>query len=168
MEILHINYNEILKNVRISRAFSNLKLDELLNIQKDITKKMDVVQLIDPNAIISQDHIRAAYLNAYMNFIENKNVSNNMSMELLLYLSFTKQINMAIKLSGIKKSNDFVIVASSEPILRQFCSMANASANPYEHYNNENKNAMLLFGIETEHAQIEDILLKMSEIKLGE
>ncbi len=168
MEILHIDYNEILKNLKISRASSNLELDLLLTAQKSTTKKMDVLQLIDPNAIISQNHIRAAYLNAYMNFIENKNISNNMSMELLLYLSFTTQINTAIKLSGIKKSNDFVIISSSEPILRQFCSIANASANPYEHYNNENKNAMLLFGIETEHAQIEDILLKMSEIKLGE
>ncbi|MCL5423606.1 MAG: hypothetical protein M1385_00800, partial [Candidatus Marsarchaeota archaeon] len=84
------------------------------------------------------------------------------------YLSFTTQINLAIKLSGIKKSNDFVIVTSSEPILRQFCSTANTSANPYEHYNNENKNAMLLFGIKNERFNTEEILLKMSKIKLDE
>ena len=168
MEILHINYNDIVKEIKIARATSSMDIEYLLDKSRGIAKKMDLLQLINPNAIINKNHIYAAYINAYMNFIENKSVSNNISMEFLLCLSFTNQISTAIGISGIKRSNDFVLIASSEAILKQFCTLTDTSANSYEPYNNENMNAMHTFNINNIENPTKEILLKMSELKLNE
>ncbi len=71
------------------------------------------VQVFDPKAVISEDHLRAAYLNAMIAFDEGSNISRTMKMEMLLFASMQKKIDVAVERIGAKSEKEFVIFCGS-------------------------------------------------------
>ncbi len=59
-------------------------------------------------------HLVASYLNAIASFRDGRNNSKSVSMEMLLYVSFTRQIGEAISIAGAKTNNDFIIFSNSK------------------------------------------------------
>ena len=98
----------------IKRTSSDKKLSFLLDRVSTINKRKGyAVQLLDPNAVKSRMHLAASYVNAVTAINNGTNNSRSVSMEFLLYVSFTRQIGEAISLAGAKTNNDFVIFSNS-------------------------------------------------------
>lgn len=78
----------------------NLSL--LLNNINDLSRETSVtIQLFDSSLIASWEHLFFSALNALRAFNYGKNISNNLSVECLLYASGQRQINVAVKNLGV-------------------------------------------------------------------
>jgi len=74
----------------------------LLNEISELSKETGVtVQLFDSSLIASWEHLFFSALNALKAFNCGKNISNNLSVECLLYTSGQRQINVAVKNFGV-------------------------------------------------------------------
>lgn len=135
---------------------SSLKKDKLIAIAAQLSSKSSFVQLVDPKAVFSAQHIHAAYMNAVQSFVDGQNISNFIGVELLLYLSFTDQIHIAIKHAGIKNSGEYIIIASTIHIYTKFIKAAKIATVNIKPINNR----------KTTKAQLFQILMRMSAIKL--
>ncbi|OGD54229.1 hypothetical protein A3K80_07825 [Candidatus Bathyarchaeota archaeon RBG_13_38_9] len=106
-------YNKILL---IEGLFSkkNIEYDQLKQTLE--RKSSDVViQLLDGNRVLGRDHILFAVLNALKGKKNNKMISDNLPMEILVYASAQRQINRSIEISGVRKnSHRIVLVALSK------------------------------------------------------
>ena len=70
------------------------------------------LQLLDAQKILVSHHIYFATLSALNAFKRKKNISKNLALEILLYVSGQKQIRVAIDVFGLRKGRmDVVLVA---------------------------------------------------------
>ena len=91
-----LNYEEICS--KIDKGYNNLE-----------------IQFVDPRKILGSNHIYFATLNALKAFKNKKNISKSLSIEILLYISGQKQIEVAIRLFGLQKKNrNLILVAVGE------------------------------------------------------
>ena len=72
-----------------------------------------VVQIFDASSIISVEHIILAYANAVLSFMERRNRSKSIGMEMMCYAALTMQIDKAIEICGAH-SNDIVLFADGK------------------------------------------------------
>jgi tRNA threonylcarbamoyladenosine modification (KEOPS) complex Cgi121 subunit len=77
-----------------------------MNVKRLFRKIQDtlqdtVVQLFDARKIAGWEHIYFAALNSLKVCAENKNISNSIAIETLLFVSAQRQINRALELFGI-------------------------------------------------------------------
>lgn len=95
----------------------------LLNEINELSRETGVtIQLFDSSLIASWEHLFFSALNALKAFNCGKNISNNLSVECLLYASGQRQINVAVKNFGINsytKSIGVVLINNAPEILRQ-------------------------------------------------
>jgi KEOPS complex subunit Cgi121 len=70
------------------------------------------IQFVDPRKILGSNHIYFATLNALKAFMNKKNISKSLSIEILLYISGQKQIEAAIRLFGLQKKNKNLILVA--------------------------------------------------------
>ncbi len=104
------------ENYVIKISDSKMPLDELLKEISKINKKTkNTIQIFDPNHVISRLHLIAAYANAVEAFKSKANISNSLSMEMMLFAAMTRQIDAAIKKMGAKSDKKFILFASSNP-----------------------------------------------------
>ena len=75
------------------------------DLHKELLKNtlMLEVQMVDTHKILNVDHIYFATLYALKAFKNRKNISKNLAMEMLLYISGQGQIKNAIKIFGLTK-----------------------------------------------------------------
>ncbi|MCW3976127.1 MAG: KEOPS complex subunit Cgi121, partial [Candidatus Bathyarchaeota archaeon] len=91
-----LNYKEICS--KIDKGYDNLE-----------------IQFVDPRKILGSNHIYFATLNALKAFKNEKNISKSLSIEILLYISGQKQIEVAIRLFGLQKKNrNLILIAVGE------------------------------------------------------
>ena len=99
----------------IKHASSDRDMPFLLDKVSSINRRKGfVLQLFDPSAVRGKMHLVASYLNAIESFRDGRNNSKSVSMEMLLYVSFTRQIGEAISIAGAKTNNDFIIFSNSK------------------------------------------------------
>ncbi len=109
---LHVNLDEIREKHKLSE--NSQVVDCLLNLITDVNKKYPqaTLQIFNPELLLSKDLIIRAFYHAQKAFDANINISNQKNIELLLYLSTTRQISEAINRFGIeintKKSNSIL------------------------------------------------------------
>ncbi|RLE49958.1 MAG: hypothetical protein DRJ31_03080 [Candidatus Methanomethylicota archaeon] len=97
-----------LKNVDGSKALE--LLDRLKRHEHGV-----VIQAFNPELIATHQHLLSAFIHALKAFKETRNISKNLSMEMVLYAAFTSQIKQAIELIGIKQgARDVVFFIASE------------------------------------------------------
>jgi len=83
----------------------DFKITDYDALKKELVKKAQnlEVQLVDARKIFNIEHIYFATFNALKAFKNGKNISNNLAMELLLYISGQSQIKKAIEIFGLKE-----------------------------------------------------------------
>jgi KEOPS complex subunit Cgi121 len=92
-----------LRNVKIS------DVDKFLILVKEQTENA-CVQFFDAKLVAGWQHLYFAALNAVTAFKNKLNISNNLSIEILLYASAQRQITEAVKLIGIHPNSREVVV----------------------------------------------------------
>lgn len=97
-------------------ASTNLELDDLL---ARISGVKGTVQIFDPGAVASGEHLKWAYMNALAAFRNRANRSKSLAVEMLLFASASRQISDAVRISGAKDKSHFVVFADSPATLRR-------------------------------------------------
>jgi tRNA threonylcarbamoyladenosine modification (KEOPS) complex Cgi121 subunit len=95
----------------------NFKITDYDVFKKELVKKAQnlEVQLVDARKIFNIEHIYFAAFNALKAFKNGKNISNNLAIELLLYISGQSQIKKAIEIFGLKEGKmDVVFICIGE------------------------------------------------------
>jgi len=92
-----------LRNVKIK------DVDKFLILVKEKTENA-CIQFFDTKLVAGWQHLYFAALNAVTAFKNKLNISNNLSIEILLYASAQRQIKEAVKLIGIHPSSREVVV----------------------------------------------------------
>lgn len=77
------------------------------------------LQLFDYGAVINEEQLVAAYINASNSFDKKTNISKSLGMEIMLFAAMTKQIGDAISISGAKEGKRFVIFSNSVELYRK-------------------------------------------------
>lgn len=94
----------------VYRVSSKVSIDEVIDYLKKNVKGYSVVQLFDPNVVVSINHLRFAYGTAKLNYINDKMRSKTLSNELMLCVSANQHFVKAVKFAGAKTNKDFFIV----------------------------------------------------------
>ncbi len=100
--------------VIIKEASSRFKLEELLQRVQGINSGNTVVQIFNPNFVISRAHLAGAYADSVLAFESNANISKGIATEMLLFAAMTRQINDAIRIMGARSAKHFILFASDK------------------------------------------------------
>lgn len=100
---------------------------------QDLSKKNDLaIQIFDAGFIYGKDHLISAYEHAERAIAQEKAISNNIGMEILLYASGEYQIKNALSKLGIKENTKNVAMAiigeikNPDAVLEDFFSKLNS------------------------------------------
>ncbi len=79
-------------------------------------------QIFDATVICGKEHIISAYKHAKRAFMQGKNISNSLEIEILLYVAAKRQINDAIEFAGAKNNGKYVFlfIGKSEKETKKF------------------------------------------------
>ncbi len=165
------DFEEIEKKVVIARASakSDIAMTDLYNKLAKEMKKSECIQIFDPNAVMGKKHLYAAYLNSILSFVEHKNKTKNIGMEMLLFVSFTDQIEKAIRITGAKKTKDFILFCSNKRVYDKILSTNLVKCTKYIQTPNEKSNAIkIIKNDKVDEIDISKVLLnKMAKLKLN-
>ena len=108
-----------LESALIKEASSKIEINTLVRKFSKSGQSREIILMLDPAHVINRNHILAAYSNAVFSFHDNENISKNIGIETMLFMSFTKQIKDAIAISGAKDNSHFILFCSSTPALKK-------------------------------------------------
>ena len=109
-----------LKAAQINEASSKFSINALLHkFSQSKSAGSEIILMLDPSHVINRNHILAAYSNAVFSFHDNENISKNIGIEMMLFMSFIRQIKDAIAISGAKDNSHFVLFCSNMPALKK-------------------------------------------------
>lgn len=96
-------------------AYEDCIIDDIPSFLKEIDKitilKEDsIIQLLDCDYICGMTHLKQAISQAIKAFDEKQNFANDKGLEICVRLSGQKQISQALKLLGIKKKGNILVV----------------------------------------------------------
>lgn len=97
----------------IKEAKPKVSLNSIMEQIAALNKRKTVIQIFDPDYIISRSHLLGAYIDAELAFNSGSNVSKNTATEMLLFSAMTKQIDEAIKKIGAKHGKNIVLFSNS-------------------------------------------------------
>jgi tRNA threonylcarbamoyladenosine modification (KEOPS) complex Cgi121 subunit len=117
-----------IKDSIIKSVSSQQDVTILVAKAKALSKKNAVVQLFNPDSIISRKHLMGAYENARITFSAKENISKSMAMEMLLFAAMTRQIGDAVERVGIKSPRHFVIFSNSQKAYFEFKGLLETAA----------------------------------------
>jgi tRNA threonylcarbamoyladenosine modification (KEOPS) complex Cgi121 subunit len=99
-------------------GFSNVKIDDIDGFLGTVRRAKPPnleVQFFGANRIASWQHLYFAVLNALTAFSRNRNISNTLAVETMLYASAQHQIKKATQILGIKRGlGDMAVTAISD------------------------------------------------------
>ncbi len=110
----------------IRYASSKIQVKDLLRIISKKFKK-EVVQIFDPNIILSENQLSCAYLNSISVFNRKLNISKSIAMEMLLFVAMTRKIDEAIEVAGIKNNAKFVLFCDTYSTYRRISVLIKSS-----------------------------------------
>jgi KEOPS complex subunit Cgi121 len=85
--------------------------DELLKAARDLLGDEDVLfQFFNADMILGEEHILSAYEHAKRAFATNRNISQSLAMEILIYVSGEPQIASAIKKVGVSDGCERIVM----------------------------------------------------------
>jgi tRNA threonylcarbamoyladenosine modification (KEOPS) complex Cgi121 subunit len=121
----------IIKSVEKGRHFiavfgletQGVDVSLLLNNINELSRETSVtIQLFDSSLIATWEHLFFSALNALRAFSYDKNISNNLSVECLLYASGQRQISVAVKNFGVKpdtRSIGVILIGNARDLLSE-------------------------------------------------
>ncbi len=92
----------------IGYNFQNLIL--ALKTDKNKNSRKSILQLIDPEYLVSERQIAVGLFHVEKVFEDNNNISNEKGTELLLHLAGKRQIRKALKDFGIKNNTKYIFL----------------------------------------------------------
>lgn len=113
----------------IKEALPKSDIHALIDRVTTVSKGTHVVQLFDPASIANKTHILGAYLNALLAFKNHTNRSKSIGMEMLLFVSLTDQIHLAIEIAGAKPDSKVVVFASGADAFSKMAPMLKSVAD---------------------------------------
>lgn len=121
----------IIKKASCAEPLQDL-IENISRIRK--SDKKCVLQVFDPRAIATREHLIASYIEAKISFSEKTARAGDPSMEMLLFAAMTRQISAAIKIAGAKNSEEFILFTDSKPAFERLRSMLTSETefNPSE------------------------------------
>lgn len=96
-------------------AYEDCIVDDIPSFLKEIDKitilnEDSIIQLLDCDYVCGMSHLRQAISQAIKAFDEKQNFANDKGLEICVRLSGQKQISQALKLLGIKKKGNILVV----------------------------------------------------------
>jgi tRNA threonylcarbamoyladenosine modification (KEOPS) complex Cgi121 subunit len=154
-----------LDDAQIKEASAKFSINALVHKFSKPKSDGEIILLLDPAHVISRNHIQAAYSNALFSFNDNENMSKNIGIEIMMFMSFTKQIKDAIAISGAKDNSHFVLFCSNMSALKkaQRYIKIKKEFNPSK---KEQVHAAKQFGLKSYSA--DSLLYKMASLKLSD
>jgi tRNA threonylcarbamoyladenosine modification (KEOPS) complex Cgi121 subunit len=154
-----------LNGIAIRSCSSRIAPAELIEKLKKYRGRNLAVQLFDYGSTINRTHILGAYLNAILAFKNNKNISNSISMEMLLFASMTRQISEAIGKIGIRSNDSFVFFSNSRPAYADFKKLLEKDCE-FKTTKSHEAAAAKKFGIATDTDYSKAVLQEMAVTRL--
>ena len=96
-----------MNRILILGARGKINVEDALKKLREFCKDC---QIFDASVICGEQHIKAAYHHAKRAFKYGENISNSLSMEVLLYVAATRQIEDAIKFAGAKNNGKYAFL----------------------------------------------------------
>ncbi len=99
----------------IITGFRDVRIDvanALLEKAKDNNCQNTIIQFFNGNLVATWEHLYFAALNALNAFASQKNISRNITIEMMLYASTQRQIIKAIEFMGVKNGVGNVAIAA--------------------------------------------------------
>ncbi|NVM55823.1 MAG: hypothetical protein HWN66_19140 [Candidatus Helarchaeota archaeon] len=97
-----------LKSVEIFNSQELIKKLTSINSKYDVT-----IQICSASLIVTWEHIFLSVLHAILAFNQKRNISNQLELEILLYISSQRQIKIALEDFGIKTGNNVIIIVGN-------------------------------------------------------
>lgn len=93
-------------------GFRNVKIGDVDDLLETVRQRIKeaCIQFFDAKVIAGWEHLFFATLNALRVFENKMNISNSLTIEILLFASGQRQIRKALELLGIKPSSPLVAV----------------------------------------------------------
>ncbi len=88
----------------------------LKKIKKISEKQKIVIQVLDADKLAGEEHLRFAVQKAIKAFENGKNIAQDLSKEILLYVSGTRQISKAVRMGVHNGINNIAVVSIGENI----------------------------------------------------
>ena len=123
---------EIINSLIIRQASTSLSIKSLIikiHTLSNSNRSNGFAQLFDPSSILDKSHLIAAYLNALEAFDENQNSSKSIAMEMLLFASFTRQIDHAVMFAGAKENKQFIFFSDSMQLYKKIKPLLNTDSD---------------------------------------
>ena len=101
-------------------GFRNIQIKDINRFLEQFKeeKLRAAVQFFDAKKVAGPQHLYFAALHALKAFDKNTKISNNLSVEALLYASAQRQIKKAVEMLGIKKdSSELAILIIKEKLM---------------------------------------------------
>jgi hypothetical protein len=98
---------------------STLNISELVKISKRLAKGQNFILLLKKDQSLL-DRLLPSYLNASLRISENNSKSENLSMEMLLFIAGTLRVDKAIKECGAYDKSGFIVFASTKNLINRF------------------------------------------------
>jgi tRNA threonylcarbamoyladenosine modification (KEOPS) complex Cgi121 subunit len=137
--MLHLhNYQIIVSTLKITASLTKEQIDKiiahLLAVQKELGEDM-VLLTVDADAIAGMLHLKACIHHAIKAFQQKEAIANNLSAEIMLFLSGNRQISKAINQVGLTDKTKRIAVLqlsrkeksieSAEEIINDFLMLLN-------------------------------------------
>ena len=102
---IYLDYRDLLESNHLKNEKDGL--DFLISLASQLSNKFEdiILQFIDDNLILNEEHIFKSIYFVLKAFKSNINISNGKSMEVLLYLSTQRQIKKSIEAFGVNVQN---------------------------------------------------------------
>ncbi len=93
-------------------GFRNVRINDVNGLLKEVKTEITpaTAQIIDAKHVAGKPHLLFAFLNAQKSFEKGRAISENISMETLLYASGNRQISRAIEMLGVKSKTSKIAV----------------------------------------------------------
>ena len=109
--------------MKIAGAKGNIQdVDGFLKKVTDFSKEQDVViQVFDADLVFGMNHLVSAVMHAERAIKEERNTTNSLEMEILLYASGERQLKLAIPKMGVKKGEkDIALIIIGDNLSNTF------------------------------------------------
>ncbi|MCL5412727.1 MAG: hypothetical protein M1474_03755 [Candidatus Marsarchaeota archaeon] len=107
-----LNNSAMAARIGLCRPMDASELAKALAAIGERNKRARMAQLLDYGSVVSETHLRGAYLNALVAFEERTNIARTLAMETLLFAAMTRQISVAVERLGAKPGRMLVLMCS--------------------------------------------------------
>ena len=134
---------------------------DVLNQIDGIKKEGEIIQLLNADAVASQNHIVHGVNQAFLAFNRGENLANDLSVEIVLRCSAQRQISKAFKILGLKEGemNLCAVLVNCDDYSKVLESLFTRDDSVLIADENKLKEIYKISDVELENMSVEDIII---------